>query len=31
MQLTGLAWKLHPVVAGHAEVTPLKVNTKVAK
>jgi fatty-acid desaturase len=31
MQLTGLAWKLHPVVAGNAEVKPLKVNAKVAK
>jgi len=31
MQLTGLAWKIHPVVTGHsAVVKPLKVNSKYA-
>jgi len=33
MQLTGLAWKVHPVVATNstAEVKTLKINTKIAK
>lgn len=32
MELTGLAWKLHPVVAGTpAEVKPININQKIAK
>lgn len=33
MQVTGLAWKVHPVVATNttAEVKPLKINAKIAK